>query len=286
MAIVRRALQKRNVRANQDGAVGPETLADSLRKHRYCFDNFMQEPLCWKQGGFVIPTGSTLVKNLVWTGTHTFEYTPILDQTDLLYPTLATDGGYNIVLASSDLGMGVEFNFGGDIATHPRTFKTSHEDWFARVLFSADDASGADILFGAKKVAATVASITEMIDVFGVRILGTSDSSNGTYTIVSNQNNEGTTDYTSTATSVTPLEDATDVEVEIRGVNGKMYLFVDGAAVPNLTWTADSGDVFSPILRVSQATDTCPAVRLYAFECGLLKDRTDGKLIDLTQATA
>lgn len=277
--------------------VGPEKLSPSFRTNRYCFEQFMTEPLCFKKQSLTAPGGTSLDECIVDTGRYRFEYVFLGDHTDVLVPRLASDGGYNWAFDSQTLDRGVEINFGSLKTGHPRTFTPSSEDWFARALVYTNNASGLDLMFGARKVAAYAATLTEYSDVIGIRSLGDSSSTTGTFTFISNLNNGGSTDYTSTTptTTITPLEDDTAVELEIRSRGGVAEFYVNGVRHNGLMYTFDSGDVFSPVLRAIQTTDLATQVKTLGFECGLLGpkfgpgalgDRQEGLLVNLVGATA
>lgn len=273
-------------------AVAPTQVSRSLKSDAYVFETFSQEPFCYvKQpaaGTIAAPTGSTLTENIVDTGRYKFEFYFIAAQSDQLVPLLGTEGGYDWCLDADTLGDGVEINFGGLTPGHPRNWvPSSYDNRFARILMIFDNSSGVDAFFGVKKVAAPVTTLTEITDVAGIRILGTSDSSDATFTIVTNLNNGGSTDYTSTATSVTGLEDATAVELEIRTVNGRAFYFVNGAPVTGVTpYTFDSGDVVCPIARLLQATDLVTQVKTLCYEAGKYpEDRTPASLLSLATCT-
>lgn len=275
-------------RAGGPYGIGPERLSDDVTKRRYCFENFMQEPLNTKAGILLAPGGTALQACLIFTGNYTFQWATTADETDQFYPTLATDGGYNFQIANTPvLADGVEINFGGDIVGHPRNWTPSSEDFFARVLINLTDASGGDVVFGVKKAAATVATLTEITDLFAIRSLGNSASSDTAWSVLTNLNNAGATDYTSTSVSLTGLEDLTAVELEVRSVAGKGFLFVNGVPVPGApAFTFDTGDNVSPILRFAQTTDTTAAYKVFAYESGPIEARRPESLLTLAQATA
>lgn len=274
------------------GDIGAEAFVNSLARGRYVFDNFMGAPFTTLASANAVPSGSTLVVNRVNTGLNTFLFNQIVDQTDTIYPTLSTtDGGYNVVLGTT-LGNGVEWNFGGESVYSPRNFTGYSttagvgEDFFARIVLSFLDASGVDVFFALKKVAAPTASLTEITDTFGVRFLGDDSSTNAAISIVTQQNSEGTTDYTSTALTTT-VGDLQGVEIEIRGKGGKAYAFIDGVrATGHAAYSFDSDDSLCFILRVLQATDTCASVRILGYEQGLLSDRRPETLKSRLQVTA
>lgn len=276
-------IRRRNV---GNGEAGPEKLADSVRRGRYCLDTFMQEPVVWVKGSTTEPAGTSLSEQAIFTGRHTFEYTFAGDATDAFFPTLASEGGYNW-LFTNEVGRGVEIGFGGLKDGHPRNFTPSSEDWFARVLLIADDASGVDVFFGYRKVAANAATLTEYSDVAGIRVLGASGSTDATFTLITNLNNAGSTDYTSTTPSptVTGLEDATAFELEVRSVGGVAQWYVNGVEHRGVSYTFDSGDIMMPVLRLLQMTDVFAQLKTLAFESGPLADRHDGTLLSIAGAT-
>jgi len=287
MPVNKNSLQKKRGALNRDGALGPANLGDALRYGRYCYENFMEEPSAHMVGTLTAPGGTALSSCVVDTGRYRFLFATTQDETDQFFPKLATGGGYNFVTPTTPvLSDGTEVNFGSDVLGHPRTYVPSSEECFARIYLSTDDASGADIVFGFKKVAATVASLTEITDMATIRILGDDSSTSGAFTIVTQANSDGTTDYTSTTTTVTGLEDATGVELEVRAKGGKAYFFVNGAQVAGSpSFTFDSGDYVTPFLRIIQTTDIANELKVHAFECGLLEDRTDATLASMKSST-
>lgn len=273
---------RRHVRA---GELTPDLLHADILKERYFFENFMQEPWCTVKGATTEPGGTSLTENIVDTGRYRFEYYFAGDATDFFVPRLASEGGYNWAVGDA-LGTGVEINFGGLKDGHPRNHTPSGEDWFFRVLLIVDDASGVDIFVGFRRVAAVAATLTEYSDVAGIRILGASGSTDGTFTVITNLNNAGSTDYTATTTTVTGLEDATAVELEVRSINGKAYFLVNGSMVAGSpTFTYDSGDVMAPVARLLQVTDVAAQIKTLAAEGGPLSYRRDATLLSLAGTT-
>jgi len=271
-------------------AVGPERLSPSVRLKRYAYDSFSQEPLVWQKppatGVSAIVAGTDATENMFFTGAHSFEYRLIGTASDVQAPILASDGGYDIKLDADTLGDGVEINFGGLKWGHPRNYDPSAEDFFARILLITDDASGVDIVFGFRKMAAYQAALTGYVDIAGIEVLGDDSSTTAAFTVVSNLGASGSTDYVSTAISATPLEDATAVELEVRSIGNKAHFYVNGreyASDLQPAWAAS--EKVSPILRFLQTTDLAGQVKMLAFECGLLADRYDGNLIDVAGAT-
>lgn len=270
--------------------VGPERLTPNLRRGRYCFEQFMFEPTCFLKGALAAPDGSTLAEMIVDTGRHRFEYVNLGTQT-LLYPVLASDGGYDWG-RDQTLAEGTEINFGGLKEGHPRNFKPRGttapvgEDFFARILLSIEDASGANIVFGVRKVAAYAATLTEYSDIAGIQIFGDDSSTTAAISIVKNLNNAGATDYTATATTLAGVEDGATIELEVRGSNGTIRFYVNGVERFETSFTPDTDDVFSPVLRVLHSTDLAGRVKTLVFECGHPDDRQEGSLSSLLAAVA
>lgn len=275
----------------QRGAVGPERLSASLNQKRYAFENFSQEPYMWQKppatGVPALVAGTDATQNVVFTGNYSFEYLMIGGASDVQGPTLASDGGYNWKLDGDALGEGCEILFGGLTWGHPRNFDPDVEDWFARVLLIVDDASGVDIVFGGRQVAAYQAALTGYVDIAGIEVLGDDSSTTATFTVVSNLGNSGSTDYVSTAIAATGLEDATAVELEVRSVANRPTFYVNGRQwAPELTSQWATAKKVSPVLRLLQSTDIAVQIKTLAFECGLLADRINDNLIDVATATA
>ncbi len=274
-------------RPTESGVIGPFNFTQDTRSNRYCFESFMSEPVCYKKGALTTPAGTDLDDVIIDTGRYRFEYAFIGTHTDTLMPVIASEGGYNWVLATAVAGQGVEINFGGLKDGHPRNHVPSSENWFARILLITDDASGIDLFFGFKKNSAYVETLTEVTDLTGIRILGDSSSTTGAVTIITNANNAGSTDYTSTAVSgATPLEDATAIELEVRNVGGKAYHYINGVYVDaGVSFTYDTDDVHSPVCRLLQTTDIFAQAKTLAYEAGPLSERTDATLLSLAGST-
>lgn len=268
-------------------AVGPENLVDSVLKGRYIFETFSQEPLAGKKGAvYAAPAGTSLQEQWVDTGRYRLEYSFLGDATDAFVPVIGTDGGWNWVLTTATLDRGVEVCFGGTQAGHPRNFLSS-EDWFARILLNVDDASGVDLVFGFKKIAVPVLTLTEVSDIAGLRILGDSSSALAALSIVTVLNNAGATDYSSSALTET-LTDGATIELEVRCVGRKAKFLVNGVERKLATdYTFDSGDVLAPVLRALQTTDIAAEIKTLAYEAGAYpEDRAKESLLSLATATA
>lgn len=267
-------------------AVGPHNILD--HRARYFLETFGQEPLAGKKGAvYVAPGGTSLQSQWIDTGRYRFEYTFLGDATDLFVPTLASEGGYNwAAIATNTLDRGLEINFGGETQGHPRNFVASNEDWFFRVLLSLDDASGADIVVGFKKIGAAVATLTEVTDIAGLRIFGDSSSALAALSIVTNLNNGGTSDVVSTALTET-LTDGQYIELEVRSVGQKAKFYVNGVQrFPSSVFTFDTGDYLAPVIRQLQTTDIHAEFKTFAAEGGPLDYRSRETLVTEAFATA
>ena len=254
-------------------SVGPEALSISRRHHRYCYDNFSKDVIASLAGvGYGDPSGTVQTKNLLHTGFHSFPYQQLTASGDatIVAPVLTTDGRLNIG-SDQTLGHGVEIVF-GDVAGSrcPRIYTPSTENFFARLKITPSDASGVDIYFGLRVVQAFQAAIATYTDLVALRILGDSTSAAAAMSAVTNLNDA--TDVTST-TLATTLADATAMELGFRVKNRVVDFFVDRVrqvSVP--TFTFDSGDVVTPFLWFTNATDLDAEISPDVFECGLLAD--------------
>jgi hypothetical protein len=288
---VRRTSIQRTKAGTHDG-IGPERMSISVLQDRYCFETFMQQPFAYKVpaegAGIVAPAGTALQSCVVDTQRNKFLFATLVDETDQFLPILATDGGYNWIIPGTPvLNDAIEINFAGsDLASAPRNVKPSQEDCFARVLLRTEDASGSDIFFGYRRVGTVVAGYTDITDLFGVRILGNSGSTDAVFSILTQLNNTSS-DVVETSVSVTGLEDDTNIELEVRAVGGKLFVLVNGVAVAGApAFTADSGDAFSPVLRITETTDVTAYVKTFVYEGGLLVSRQQGTLSSLARTTS
>lgn len=262
----------------RDNAVGFEKLAKSVRLARVWDDFFSEEPICYQKGaanGLTAPAGTDATVQGIFSGKHIYEYVYIGTQT-ILRPVLATDGGWDIALDQT-AGEGIEINFGSLLNQHPRVFRAGTDEWFARVLLAIEDVSGADIFFGGRKLEAYQAALATYTDLFGLRILGDSSSAAGAITAVTNLNDASDlteTTLTSTAADGTSIE----FEVQMRGRSARF--FINGAEVnPTPSFTVDSGDYFTHVLRLLHTTDVAGIVKLLRAQGGLLADRPDETLV-------
>ena len=284
MPLRKTSLQKGG--APRGGAQGARNLDLSSRVGRYAFETFMSVPMLQQKTGQAVG-GTDATSNLADTGRYIFEYYLIGTASDNFGPILGTDGGYDWSFGNTALGAGCEVNFGSLLQGHPRTYVPSQEDSFARILVNVEDASGADLFFGFRKVGINKTDLTDITDVAGIRILGNDGSTDANFSIITNLNNAGATDITVTTTTVTGLEDGVSVELEVRNVGGKAFFYVNGAPVSGApVYTYDSGDYVTPIFRALQTTDVSGTIKTLAFECGLVEERLDATLISVAGATA
>lgn len=283
-----------------NNAVGPEKLSASLRGGRYLFDTFQSDILC-SQGGaqagnFTELAGSSLALVRMDSGSYVYEFAYLGDATAAFVPSLASEGGLNFGALATNGLIGAELNIGGVKDGHPRNFlgagtagsgSVQGEDWFLRALINVNNWSGVDIVVGFKRATATyVATLTELTDVFGIRTLGDATSALAAVSIVTNLNNAGSTDYSSTAITTGSLTDATTVELEVRCVSGKGQAFLNGARIGGgLSYSFDANDILSPVIRLLQTTDNATQEKLLAVEAGPLADRQSGSLFDLAGST-
>lgn len=274
---------------NADDGVSTLNFDLNTLKNRYFLETFMSDPLCLVPGisTDLSPAGTSLQAVMVDSGFNRFQYSFLGEATASLIPLLASEGGWNWNTSTNLDGIGVEVNFGGDLAGHPRNCTPSSEDWFFRALVAADDWSGADITLGFKKAATALLTLTEVTDIAGVRLIGDSSSALAAITVVTVLNNAGATDYTSTAVDTGSLTDETNVEIEIRAKGGKAKFYVNGAPVaPSVDYTFDSGDKMSPVIRLIQATDLAAQLKTLAAEGGPLYARRPEPLTSLAFATS
>ncbi len=283
MTVVNRHLEE----GGPSKGITPNKFHDSALKGRYLFETFQSEPLCTVPGGTLTdPAGTSLQNIRIDTGFNVFEFSYLGDATAAFVPTLASDGGYNWGVFNTDGLIGAEINFGGQKNGHPRNFIPRNEDWFLRVLFNVDNWSGVDIVVGFRKAGAAVATLTEVTDVAGIRILGDSSSALAALSAITNLNNGGTSDYISTAIDTGSLTDGTTVEVEVRSIAGKAQFFVNSNRVASgVSYTFDSGDVCSPVVRMLETTDLVGQMKTMAAECGPMVARVKRSLQSLAGDT-
>ncbi len=271
--------------------VSPRMLTDAIRRQRYFLDTFMDAPLCTIYGSLTEPTLTALEKNRLFTGRYNFEWSVVaVDHTAASQPTIGSEGGLNLVLSGSDVaGNGLEVNFGSSLAGHPRNCTPrvtggGGEDWFVRVLLLIDDVSGCEIILGFRTTGAYVATLTEVLNHAGIRVLGDSSSALAAFSTTTNLANSSTTDYTSTAlTNV--LTDATLVELEVQSNAGYVRYFVNGVQVGPTTDQFALDQRVAPFLRALQQTDVAAEIKLLAAEGGPLDQRSEETLTALAGAT-
>lgn len=267
--------------------LNPKNMDDAIRRGEYDFNLFFDAPGCTIADA-AVAGGTYLIPVRLQAGHYTYEYVHIGPDTEVtggFVPTLRTAGGYNLLMTSDVVGNGIELNFGGTRAGHPRNFKPrvtggGGANWFRRCLLLFDNVSGVDVVMGFAKIATPVNTLTEIVDVVGLRILGDSSSGLAVVSIVYNQNNAGTTDYTEVA--VGTLTDAQTIELEVRCVGGYWQFWVNGAQVsPGTSIQADLDDEFRPILRAIETTDGAADMALLATEGGDLAFRSEELLTAL-----
>jgi hypothetical protein len=257
--------------------VGPERLVSSLRRGRFCHEEFREEPHVYTatdDNG--APTGTTGNVNICDTGRYRFEYVILGAGQTIVRPVLATDGGY-------DWGMdqvateGAEINFASLKSGHPRAFVIGTDpSFYARMRFTEEDASGYDLYFGFRKNEAYQTAVETYTDIALIRALGDSSSAAAAVTTVTNLN-DATTAVTSTTTSKT-VADGADTELEVRVIGRRAMFLFNGAQIGQTTFDFDSTDVVIPVAFLLHTTDVGGQFKTLGFECGPLADRPAGLL--------
>lgn len=263
--------------------LNPKNLDDAIRSGRYDFNLFFDAPGCTIADAAVVG-GTYLIPVRCVAGRYTYEFVHVGPDTEVtggFVPTLRTAGGLNLLMTTDTVGNGIEFNFGGTRLGHPRNFIPrvtggGGENWFRRWLLLFDNVSGVDIFAGFVKAGADpVVSLTEMIDIVGFHIFGDSSSALAPITLLYNQNNGGTTDYTEVSLS-TNLTDGQLIELEVRCVGSYFQYYINGVQVGTSTiLQADLDDEFRPILRAVETTDGAADMSLLATEGGPLAFRSE-----------
>lgn len=280
MTVVRRHLA--------DGAVGREKFATSLRRHRSWYEPFACGPIAWDGEAATAdgaPSATILHVNRLWTGFHTFEYSPLAAAADsdavILAPTLGSEGGYSFG-GDQVLGDGFELNFGGVKITHPRVYLTGTDSFYARLRLSIEDVSGLSMFFGFRG-GATIqdvqAALESYTDVFGISALGDSASA-AAPVLISHCLTGDASDVVSTAATNNTLADGTvyDFEVMVQGL--KLRFFINNIELRNspLSTSVTTARYFTPIFRFTHVSDVGGQVKLWAADGGLLEDRPNGLL--------
>lgn len=256
--------------------IGPEVLSKSFREARYGYEPFAQVPFSWTvtTNGYGDPTGTTGNENAFHTGRNNFVWHVKGTQT-IVVPSFTTDGFYDFGLDQT-LNDGFELLVGGSTGVttggnNPAHYKMGTDEAFFRLLFSAEDISGADLLVGFRKVAAFTADWNDYTDLAALRVLGDSSSAAGAVSIETILNNAATSQ---TATGDT-VADATATEflVEIRGRTARF--FVNGASPSTdlTTFVFDDTDVVTPFVFFLNTTDVVGELKLRRAEWGLLADK-------------
>ncbi len=277
MTVVRRTLED----GNGTKGIGPEKLSYSLRKKRYMYEDFMTGPICWDGEavtGDGAPAGTTSRANRVFTGNHTLEYYVLGAGQTIVAPVLASEAGY-------DWGMdqtateGVEINFGSLKTAHPRVFRVGRDpDFYGRLRFSIEDASGADIFFGVRggaSIQAVQTALATYTDFGGLQAFGDSSSAAAAVNALYNVNDA--TDATATLLTNT-VADGTAVEFEVRVVGRALKVFINGVERPIPVQRFDDGDYMTFVAYILHTTDVAGQIKTLNYEQGLLVDRPKGLL--------
>ena len=265
-------IRRDNVQAN---SVGPEKLVKSFREARYGFEPFAQQPhpftVTGGDGG--APTGTTGNQNAFNTGYNTFTWFVLGTQT-IVAPVFTTDGFYDFSLDQtlSD-GWSLLVNGNNTVTTggnQPAHYTMGTDEAFVRLVFSAEDVSGVNLLVGFRKVEAFQADFNDYDELAGIQVLGDSSSAAAAINAVNILNNAATnTDDTGDT-----LADATDVELLVKITGRTVTVFIDGAE-PTTTpdsFTFDDGEVVTPFVNFLQTTDVSGELKLKRLEWGLLAD--------------
>lgn len=257
-----------------DGVVGPEKLAKSFREARYGFEPFSQQPFSFTlTDGFGDPTGTTGNQNGFNTGFNNFVWFVKGTQT-LLVPVFTTDGFYNFALDQT-LNDGWELLVGGNntVTTggnQPAHYTVGTDEFFVRLLFSAENVSGVNLLAGVRKVEAFQADFNDYDELAGLQVLGDSSSAAAVINAVNILNNAATnTDDTGDT-----LADATDVELLVLVEGRSVKVRINGADPSQEVdaFTFDDGEVVTPFVNFLQTTDLSGELKLKRLEWGLLED--------------
>ncbi len=280
--------------------VGPEAITPSRRKHRYWYEPFAVGPICW-DGEAVLGAGNpgaTILRvNRVFTGFHTFEFSPLAAAADsdavIISPVLGSEGGYDWG-GDQVLGDGFEVNFGGVKPTHPRVLLSGTDEGYFRIRLSVEDVSGLNLFVGFRggaTIQAVQAALESYTDVFGIQALGDSASAAAPVNLLHCLTGDATDAVTSVATAST-IADATVYEFEVRiggqaggpafgsagGLTPRFLLngveLLGSAAIANVL----TARYWTPILRFTHVSDVGGQVKTWAAEGGLMDDRPEGLL--------
>jgi hypothetical protein len=280
MAVVRRHLA--------DGAVGREKLSPALRKHKSWYEPFAAGPIAWDGEAATAdgaPSATVLHVNRLWTGFHTFEYSPLATAADsdavILAPVLGSEGAYEFG-GDQTLGDGFELNFGGVKTTHPRVYLTGRESFYARLRLSIEDVSGLSMFFGFRggaTIQAVQAAVESYTDVFGITALGDSASAAAPVQISHCLTGDATDSVTAVATANT-LADGTVYDFEVRAEGLKARFFINNIELLNspLSTALTTARYFTPIFRFTHVSQLGGQVKLWLADGGLLEDRPNGLL--------
>lgn len=275
----------------QPGAVGPERIATNLRKHKFWEEPFAGSPLAWDGEAALAsgaPSVSVLHRNAIWTGFHTFEFTPLATAADsdsvITSPVLGSEGGYDWG-GDQFLADGYEINFGGRLANHPRVMLTGSggdASMVYRVLLSVEDISGINLFFGVRggaAIQAVQAAIESYTDLFGIQILGDDSSAAGAVNLLHCLTGDASDVVTSVATASTAA-DATLYELKIVILGLQLRAYLNGVELLGspLATAARSGIYLTPILRFVHTTDLGGQVKTFRAQGGAVEDIPEGVL--------
>ena len=275
MTMTRKGLGKGPKVSNPDGPVGPETLSKSLRHKRYFYEPFVKQPFSWTitTDGYGNPTGTTGNVNGIHTGFNNFAWQVKGTQT-IVVPSVTTDHAYDFGLDQT-LADGFELNPSTVVVTnatyaHPLHYTVGTDEAYFRLLFSAEDVSGADLTVGFRLVEAYQTAVASYDTYAGIRVLGDSSSAAGAITLV----NELDASATAATDTTDTLADGTAVEFEVRIVGTKARFFINGASptIDLRTFAFTSGDVVMPFVFFLNTTDVVGELKFIRMEGGLLAD--------------
>ena len=261
--------------------VGPETLSKSYRERRYGYETFSGLPFCWSDvDGFGNPVGTAARVNGLNTGQNNWSWFIIGTQT-IVVPATTTDGFYDFGLDQT-VAEGTELVPGGnpDKATTggnaPYHYTIGTDACFFRLVFSAEDVSGADVTVGLRRVEAFNATRDDYLDLAALRVLGDSTSAAGDISTETILNNGTTTSTSSTDT----LADGTAVEFLVKASATGVVTFAVNGVAPSTTqaFTFDDGDIVVPFIHFLNTTDVGGEFKLRRAEWGLLADLSNSTL--------
>lgn len=221
-------------------------------------ETFDTPPLCYDDGGYGDPTGTTGDENRMYVGHNYFEY-HILGTQTLLAPAWDANG-LNIAFDQT-ADDGVEFT-NGITARSKMAFNVSNDNCYFEVTLNIADASGSDDLcVGFRKAEAYQAAVDNYDEAAYF-------AWDGTNLDIETILNGGTTSNIDTGDAI---EDGVDITLRVEIVNRKATFKVDGAAPSTTaTFTFDASEVVIPFVYMLQGTDLTGAAYIKNWECGKL----------------